>query len=261
MENKQVNPSDLSSGNEIMKKLRHILSFLFWLILTTGLAQEFAIKKFEVAEDKLNVYYDLKDSVSGHTYTVRVYSSKDSYTDPLTKVMGDVGQEVKPGVNRKITWNAKEELGTDFEGKISLQVRGKLYVPFIHFDRFKEHEVYKKGKEFDILWKGGRPSSLLNFELERDGKFVQAPFTNVPNLGNYTAKIPASVKPGSGYRFKITDSKNKEEYIYTNEFTVKRKVPLGLTLAPVMVIGGVGLVLYLTREKDIEDPPQPPERN
>lgn len=244
-----------------MKRGIYIWFFLLFILQMNSSAQEFAIKKFEMVGEKLNVYYDLLDSVSGHTYTVRVFSSKDSYTDPVTKVTGDVGQEVKPGVNRKITWNAREELGPDFEGKISLQVRGKLYVPFIHFERFKEHEVYKKGKEFDILWRGGRPSSLLNFELEQDGKFVQAPFTNVPNLGNYTAKIPASVKPGSGYRFKITDSKNKEEYIYTNEFTVKRKLPLAVTLAPVMVIGGAGLVLYLTREKDIEDPPLPPERN
>ena len=244
-----------------MKKWMYVWSFLFCITKANSFAQEFAIKKFEMAGETLNVYYDLLDSVSGHTYTVRVYSSRDSYTDPVTKITGDVGQEVKPGVNRKITWSAREELGPDFEGKISLQVRGKLYVPFIHFDRFKEHEEYKKGKQFDILWKGGRPSSLLNFELERDGKFVQAPFTNVPNLGKYTAKIPASVKPGSGYRFKIADSKNKEEYIYTNEFTVKRKLPLAVTLAPVVVVGGVGLFLYLTSEKDIEDPPLPPERN
>jgi hypothetical protein len=245
----------------IVKKLFIGLLFLFWMLQVNLFAQEFTIKKFEMAGEKLNVYYDLLDSVSGHTYTVRVYSSKDSYTDPVTKITGDVGQEVKPGINKKITWSAKDELGPEFEGKISLQVRGKLYVPFIHFDRFKDHEVRKRGVKFDILWKGGRPSSLLNFELERDGKFVQAPFTNIPNLGNYTDKIPTTVKPGGGYRFKITDSKNKDEYIYTNEFTVKRKIPLALMVSPVVAVGGVVGILYLLREKDIKDPPLPPERN
>ena len=94
------------------RHLTCLIAFLFIAQLNV-FSQEFAIKKFEMAGENLNVYYDLLDSVSGHSYTIRVYTSKDSYTDPVTKISGDVGQEVKPGINRKITWNAKEELGLD----------------------------------------------------------------------------------------------------------------------------------------------------
>src|SRR5882724_3153880 len=96
-------------------------------------AQEFAIKKVEVATDKVFIFYDLIDTISSRTYTVNIYSSRDSYVSPLQKVQGDLGLEVKPGRNRKITWNAKDELGGDFEGKVGLEVRGKLYIPFIRF--------------------------------------------------------------------------------------------------------------------------------
>jgi len=234
------------------------LSIILIPSMLSGLAQDFKIKKLEQIGDKINLYYDLIDSASNskRTYTISLYSSRDSYTSPLTKVSGDIGQIVKPGGNRKITWNAKEELGTAFEGKISLEVRGKEFIPFLKLDGFNTKKSWKRGVKEDVTWSGGRANSLVNFELYKNGKFVSAPHTSIAtSLGKYSILIPANTKPGGGYAFRIADSKNKEEYIFTEEFVVHRKIPL--TVKALAFIG-VGTAIYLLTQgetnNDIPDP-------
>lgn len=200
-------------------------------------AQEFTIKKMELDGDRINIYYDLIDTTANRTYTVNLYSTIDNYTSPLLKVSGDQGLEVKPGINRKIVWNAKEEMG-DYEGKIGFEIKGKAYVPFIKFKGFKDQRVRKRGVKFDMLWTGGRVNSLLNFELYRNGKFVAAPGTNVPaSLGKVAIVIPLSVKTGNNYQFKITDSKNKDDIVFTETFRVRPKYPFILKAGVLAAIG------------------------
>lgn len=229
-----------------------------------GYAQEFAIRKVEVATDKVFIFYDLIDTIASRTYTVNLYSSRDSYVSPLQKIQGDIGLEVKPGRNRKITWNAKDELGGDFEGKVGLEVRGKLYIPFIRFQGFKDHVVRKRGVPFDIVWSGGRANSLINFELLKDDKLVTVPQNNVAaTVGKATIKIPKNIKPGYNYRFRIVDSKNKDDVVYTDAFRVKRKIPLALQIIPVLA---VGYAAYAITNKgpegvpEIADPITPAEK-
>jgi len=225
-------------------------------------AQEFSIKKVEIAGDKVFVFYDLIDTISSRTYTINLYSSRDSYVSPLVRVDGDLGLEVKPGRNRRITWNAKDELGADFEGKVGLEVKGKLYVPFIRFQGFKDHIVRKRGVPFDIVWSGGRANSLINFELLKDDKLINVPQNNVAaSVGKATIRIPKNIKPGDNYRFRIIDSKNKDDVVYTDAFRVKRKIPLVLQVLPVLVVGSV--IYIITRQEDpvpeIADPITPGE--
>jgi len=237
-----------------------IASFIFFLISLafTGLAQDFNIKKVEQVGDKINLYYDLLDStdVTRRTYTIALYSSRDSYTTPLTKVSGDIGQTVRPGGNKKITWNAKEELGAEFNGKVGLEVRGKLFIPFLRLEGFGDKKIRKRGVKEDVTWSGGRANSLINFELYKKGKFIAAPKTNIAvSLGKQDIVIPENVKPGSGYQFKIADSKDKEEYILTDEFQVRRRFPLGLKIIPVIGVGA--LIYFLTRTESDNDIPDP----
>src|SRR5690348_4468582 len=113
-----------------MRKLSlyFILSTFNYLGLS---AQEFAIKKIEITAEQVVVHYDLIDTTRYRTYTIRVYSSADKFLAPLAKLAGDAGLEVKPGVNKKIVWNSKEELGASFIGNVELEVRGRVYIPFI----------------------------------------------------------------------------------------------------------------------------------
>ena len=148
--------------------MRNLLITIFFLAFGTVSGQKFAIKRIELAGPAIHVYYDLLDSTAKKTYTITLYSSKDNFISPMQKVSGDLGLEVRPGQNKKITWNAREELGADFEGKVAIEVRGRVYVPFIKLDQMTK--VMKRMKTYEITWTGGTQQNILNFELYRNEK-------------------------------------------------------------------------------------------
>jgi hypothetical protein len=197
----------------------------------------------------VNVYYDLLDTTARRTYTVNLFSSRDNYITPLEKASGDLGLEVTPGPNRKISWNTREELGNAFEGEVILEVRGRIYIPFVRLDG--NYTSVKRMKPYEVTWTGGTQQNILNFDLYNGEEKVTS-FPNIANVGHYTMTIPSSVKPGKGYYFKITDSKNKDQIVNTKQFAIKAKYPLVLKAASVALVGG--LVYWLTTLGG-EDPP------
>lgn len=218
-------------------------------------AQEFSITKVELAGDKVNIYYNLVDTVKSRTYTVELYASTDNFVSRLQKVSGDLGLEVRPGGNHKITWAAKEELGPVFDGKVGLEVRGRLYVPFVRVEGLSK--VYKRGRKFPITWTGGTQQNVLNFDLYQGDEMVY-PFSNIANVGQTELTIPTTVKPGDNYHFRITDNKNKDQIVNTPAFEVRRKVPLAAKVAPVLVVGGaIYLLTGKTEDNTIPDPVSP----
>lgn len=221
-------------------------------------AQEFSITRFELAGDKLIVSYNLVDTVKNRNYTVSLYSSKDNFLNPVQKVSGDAGLEIAPGLNKKIVWNAKEELGANFEGKVAVEIRGRLYVPFVKFLGFEDYKVRKRGVPFVITWSGGTRQNVLNFDLYNGDTKVWTQ-AGIGNTGNYEMTIPKSVKPGSNYRFRISDSKNKDEIVYTDKFIIKRKIPLLVQMIP--LVGVAAGAYFLTGDKEkkngIASPPCP----
>ena len=235
------------------------LLFVWCLTLSFPVfSQDFLVKRLEAAQGKVNIYYDLVDTLA-RGYTINVYSSRDNFIAPLQKITGDAGLEVKPGLNKKIVWDAPAELGPAFEGKVALEVRGRAYIPFVRFDRFEEYKALKRGKTYMINWTGGTPQIILHFELYKGEKKVGVNFTDVANTGKYKMTLPTSVKPGKDYTFKITDTKNKDEIVYTGKFAVKPKVPLVVKALPVL---GVGALVYLLTSgdsgpKNIPDPINP----
>lgn len=233
--------------------MKKILTLFAVLLSCSAYAQEFSIKKVEVAGDMVRVYYDLMDTDINRTYTISLFSSKDNFISPLDKVNGDIGLEVKPGGNKVITWNAMTELGNDFDGEVALEVRGRVYIPFVRLDGLQK--TIKRGKINELTWTGGTQQNILNFDLYKGDEKITS-FPNIANVGHYTMTLPTSVKTGKGYRFKITDSKNKDQIVYSKEFAVKPKFPLLLKIAPIALIGGA-VYFFLpkpTVDKSIKDP-------
>ncbi len=242
-----------------MRKIRITLSIAIFLISIAN-AQEFAIKKVELTADQIVLHYDLLDTTKNRTYTIRVYSSSDKFLAPLTKVAGDEGIEVKPGMNKKIVWNSKEELGATFIGNIELEVRGRVYIPFIRLVGFEDVPVRKRKNPFIVKWTGGTSQNVLNFQLyNKVGKLVHT-FPNAPNELQYRITIPASVKTGKDYYFKISDSKDTEQVVISSRFMVKPKIPLVVKAIPILAIGGV--LYYVIGNgvelKDLDGPPSKP---
>jgi hypothetical protein len=209
------------------------------LIVSAGnvcFAQSIEIKGIEFRDSKLVIDYDLLDSLEGRFYSVRVYSSTDGFLNPLTKIMGDEGLEVKPGRDKTIAWAFKEELPPGFDGKVSVEVRGRIFVPFIGVAGINHYKVFKRKRKYNLTWTGGTAQNVLNFDLYNGEKKVHT-FPNLANVGHYAFEFPPHIKPGKDYRFRISDTKNKEEVVYTESFRIKRKAPLLLKIIPTLVVG------------------------
>ena len=242
-------------------------SVLATILLATVLSppaysQEFTMKNLEMAGDNLIIHYDLLDSVKNRTYTISVFSSKDDFLSPLPQVKGDVGLEVRPGTNRKIIWPAKEALGAAFSGKVSFEIRGRVYVPFVRFTGFSDYKLIKRAKPYVVTWTGGTRQNILNFDLYNgeDKVWTEA---GVANTGNFELTIPSSVRPGKNYHFRISDSKNKDEVVNTGTFTIKRKIPLAMKVIPLLAAGGIVYLLGGGTDgpEPISDPLKPTDQN
>jgi hypothetical protein len=223
-------------------------------------AQEVAIAKVELlSSGDVVIHYNLSDENTDRRYALYLYTSTDNFIQPLELVEGDVGVNLSVGERKTIIWHAKEELGADFVGGLSLELKGNLYVPFISMDSFEDYKVFKRGKAYDLTWTGGRGDNILNFELYQGNEKVKV-FEERPNVGNTTLVIPKDVKPGE-YRFKISDSRNRDEVVFTSNFQVKRKVPLAVTIGSGVVVGGAAVALIQLlgtgEEEKIGDPPKP----
>ena len=226
--------------------LRCALVLGICLVGISGRAQDVQIKRIELEQDKLYLHYSLVDTTRGRHYTVNLYSSRDNYINPIQHLRGDAGLEILPGSNRKIEVNIKDEFGPEFDGKLSFELRAKVYIPFIRLHGFGDFKKFKRGKPYEIQWSGGRPQNVLNFELFKGDQKVHT-FSGIPNGGKYTILFPMDTKPAKNYSFRISDSKNKDEVVNTTAFAVKRKIPMIVKVIPVFAIGGV--VYFLTKPK------------
>lgn len=216
-------------------------------ILTCSFAQTIEIKSVQLQGELLTVNYDLLDSVEGRSYSIRMYSSYDGFLSPLEKVTGDIGLEVKTGKNKTISWQVLNELPASFGGKIAVEIRARIFVPFIITNAINQYKVFKRKRKYNITWSGGTPQNVLNFDLYHDDKKIHT-FPNLANVGHYSLEFPVHIKPGR-YKFRISDAKNKDEVVYTTEFKIKRKYPLLLKVLPVAVIG-TGIYYLVTRDTD-----------
>jgi hypothetical protein len=235
-------------------KTTSLLSASLLLISSVALSQTVVIKKVELAGEKVIVHYELDDGNPNNEYLISLYSSKDNFATALTKVSGDVGMEIKPGADKKIVWNIIQEYG-GYKGKLALEVKGKVYVPFVKLQPLNPKKAYARGKSHAIKWKPGN-TNPVNIELYNGGERITGE-TNHPNNGSYTLFIPKHVKTGKEYRIKMSDPRNSEEVIYSGYFKVGPKIPLWMKVAPVIAAGAAAIIFW--PEKDDEKLPGPPD--
>lgn len=211
---------------------KYLLIFLFASLSAS--AQKATIKKIELSGEKIIVYYDLDDDNPNNEYQMNLFISKDKFTTPVSKVKGDVGNEIKPGSGKKIEWNIFEEF-TNYNGDIEIEIRGKVFVPFVKLQSFGTKQTLKRGKAYDMAWRPGN-TNPVHVEVFRGSQRMQGEL-NLPNNGKYTLNLSPHLKPGGSYKVKITDSKKTNDFVYTEEFKVRRKVPLLLKALPIIGAG------------------------
>jgi hypothetical protein len=245
-----------------MQKSTLIVSLL--LLGASVSAQKVDIKKIEVAGEKIIVHYDLDDSNPNNEYQINLFASTNNYGTPLAKVSGDVGNEITHGLNKKITWNIKEELGP-YKGKLSLEVRGRVHIPVAKLTNVTTQSKFKRGKTHTISWKAGN-TNPVHIELMKGGQRITGEL-NQPNNGTFNLFIPDHAAIGKDYTIRITDARNSEEVVNSQPFGVSRKIPLLLKALPVVAVGGLVVALAggggggggTNGPSAIPDPPSIPE--
>jgi hypothetical protein len=218
-----------------------LLALPFSVFIAT--AQSVAIKKIELAGGQIVVHYDLEDSNPANEYQLNLYASRDNYVSALAKVAGDIGSEVKPGAGKQVRWNVREEWG-GYQGRVSLEIRGKVYLPFVKLQQFDANKTYRRGRSYNLQWKSGS-TNPIHIEVYQGGRRIAGEM-NQPNNGAHTFFLPARTPKGDDYRIKISDSKQPENVIFTPDFTVKPKVPFLLKALP--VAAAVGALVFLLPE-------------
>jgi hypothetical protein len=237
--------------------MKHCLSLLALIcfISISSRSQTVSISKIELVKELVIVHYDLDDSNPNNEYQINLFASKDKFSAPLVKVRGDVGPDVKPGKDRRIEWNLSDEYA-QFKGKLSVEIRGKVFVPFVKLRNFDTSKKYKRGKSYDISWRPGN-TNPIHIELYRGSQRVSGEL-NHPNNGAFALSIGSKVKPGKDYRLKITDSKRTDDIVYSEYFKVSPKIPLGVKLIPVVAVGA-GLAFIISSSSsssdEIKNPP------
>src|SRR5687768_12635180 len=120
-------------------KSHHLPSWLiFFLVMTTSVStngQTVEIDWVQISGKEVVVHYNLDDENPIHAYTINLFSSGDNFASPLLKLSGDHSNEVKAGKDRQIRWRITEELG-QYAGPIELEIRAKMYVPFMKMTEF-----------------------------------------------------------------------------------------------------------------------------
>ncbi|MBV6646463.1 MAG: hypothetical protein KI790_13490 [Cyclobacteriaceae bacterium] len=230
--------------NRLPGGIKILLFSLFFIFLHSAYTQNLEIKSVSLKGGDVIVNYDLIDDDLDHRYTLSLYSSEDNYVQPMQQVEGDIGLDQPVGGNKRLIWHAREELGEEFKGDVALEIKGKIYIPFVKLNGFEDINAMKRGRPYNITWVAGRGSNVLTFDLFNKNDEIVHTYTNIANVGEYELEIPKDIKPGKNYRFRITDQKNKEDVVYTPRFIVKRKVPMYVNLALLGLAGLSGYLLF-----------------
>jgi len=212
------------------------------LISHTITAQFLEITEIELQGINLIIHYNLEDNRPDHEYSISLFSSKDNFTTPLARVTGDVGAEVKPGLNKKINWDITREFG-NYKGNLTFEIHARIFMPFVKLTDNTKGKVYKRGTNYRIQWTSGNLAGHVNIELYNSKQERVWGENNLPNNGRYDFHIAGATKPGTDYKLKFTNTKDRNDFIHSETFSIKPKVPLLVKVGGLALLAGGGVVI------------------
>ena len=188
-----------------------------------------------MSNDVIVIEYDLKATGEANEYKIELYGSHNNYREPIRFVTGDVGERVRSGTRRTITWAVKNEL-VNFTGDVQFEVRGEpilLIKPF-SFGKPVEGSVVKRASNVTIEWTGGAPTENVQLQLMQNNQVKSAIGTAV-NTGSYVWKIPSNTPKGT-YQLSLNGPSGSTMSV---PFQIKAKYSTVIKLLPLLVVGGV----------------------
>lgn len=239
--------------NEYLKHFLIIGAFFLWTASYVQ-AQNIQNLAFKIEGAEIRATYDLIGEVS-ERYTITLFSSANDFTTPLKYVIGDVGEDVIPGTNKTILWDARREFA-EYKGSINLKIKYKIQ-PNQKFAEIEANSKFKKGKTVTIKWYEGPKSLTTTLDLYRNNELIQEVTLDKSGI-IWTWDVPKEIKPGKGYKFKTMINGKPA---YSAEFKISRKIPIPLIIT-VAAAGGVVVVAIISMTtKDDEIIALPPEPN
>jgi len=223
-------------------------SVLLLILLTSSVhCQEVENIQVQVKGHLIVVSFDLTSADPSIKYKIDLFSSHDDFQTPLTAVTGDVNEDIIPGSGKQIFWTPREELPGNFNQEIQFKIVSEAMVPPIDIEPFIITQPlagsnFKRGKKLELRWTGSNPGNEVKFELFRDGQKV-TDLNQIQNQGFYTWQIPIKTKVGKGYSIKLTDASDPRVSGFSEEFTLKHKLPTVVKLIPILAIGIVVTVM------------------
>ena len=191
--------------------------------------------------ERVTVSYILSYAEVNQKFKIDLYSSHDNYSQPIT-VTGDAGENVLPGRTKLVIWDAKGTLPSEFDGDIRIKIKAtKMAAPKLSFEPLAL-KTYKKGRTISMKWTGGYSSDKITIELQKNKMTDLRVAELIDNSGTYEWKMPKSVK-GKNYQLILTNASNTAEPATSSEFRVKPRTPLLVKILPVLIAGGVAVLL------------------
>lgn len=250
-----------------------ILSGIFFISAYICSAQELSKFQVELQGSDVVVHYALNSPNADGLYEIELYSSHNNFNAPVKMVSGDVGDEIRSGSDKKVVWTAAAELGSTFKDRLSVELRARYYVPFVKIikpvdassalQRGKVSGIAKlhRGKISNIEWSGGSSSTAIRIDLLKGGVRLQTLGTTA-NTGLYSWHIPSNTKIGNDYSLMLTDSRNAEDAVKTEVFSIRPKIATGIKIGAFLALSAIGATTYLlapekTTISEIPDPPLP----
>ncbi|MEI9920291.1 MAG: Ser-Thr-rich GPI-anchored membrane family protein [Bacteroidota bacterium] len=203
--------------------------------------------------EQVIITYDISGASSDQKYSVRVYSSHNTYTAPLTQVTGDLN-DVVPGTGKRIIWNAKAEM-VEYSGDVTFELHADLIAAPL---TVRQPGSMKKGKTVTINYSGVNPGESVKLDLVKAGVVVNQIGTTTDPY-KYTWTVPADAEKGSDYQVRLTSGARTAT---SNPFSVKSKTKALVYIIPAAVV--VGVVAFVATKggggggsKDLPTPPDP----
>ena len=218
--------------------------FIFFLVPFTSFSQSLQNIRAQQTGNLIVVNYDLIGVEPGEMYDVKLYSSLDYYAQPLVSVKGDVGQMVEPGTNRKIEWEAKNDI-KKYEGLISFEVKAELAFTPLKLVKPLMGGTYKRGKTYPITWKGGYKKENLSMNIYK-GESLIASIPDIPNSGKFNWQVPKDAEKRSDYRLSLVQ---KNLTVSSNSLKIKRRTSVAAKVFWLFIVpvGGVTAAYIVTQ--------------
>jgi hypothetical protein len=151
----------------------------FLLLPTTISAQNIQNVRYDQNGKVIIITYDLSELENGKTATISLFCSQDggkTWGEPLKKVTGAIGENIKPGKNNKITWDVLSERDK-LVGDITFKLEA-LNVPALKENTpgkqsgSNEIQQYGNGISYDLGGRGARSLPKPTYNSAEQGKIV-----------------------------------------------------------------------------------------